>query len=88
MPLSHKDMVEALASDLSDQPFSVTILPGRAWQDRPISDAHGSQRCACASLDEVFGGHSDPSSRSQRLMQRPEAANWTDADDRSRLSRD
>ena len=44
MPLSqHQDMVEALASDRSDQPFNVTVLPRRAWRDRPISDAHGSQ---------------------------------------------
>ena len=42
LPQSH-DMVEALASDRSDQPFNMTVLPRRAWRDRPISDTHGSQ---------------------------------------------
>ena len=36
-------MVEALASDRSDQPFNMTVLPRRAWRDRPVSNAHGSQ---------------------------------------------
>ena len=44
MPLPKRhDMVEALASDRSDQPFNMTVLPRRTWRDRPISDAHGSQ---------------------------------------------
>jgi hypothetical protein len=44
MPLPQRhDMIEALASDRSDQPFNMTVLPRRAWGDRPISDAHGSQ---------------------------------------------
>ena len=42
LPQRH-DMVETLASDRSDQPFNMTVLPRRAWRDRPISDAHGSQ---------------------------------------------
>ena len=36
-------MVEALASDRSDQPFNMTVLPRRAWRDRPVPDTHGSQ---------------------------------------------
>ena len=44
MPLAQDhDVVEALASDRSDQPFNMTVLPRRARGDRPISDAHGSQ---------------------------------------------
>ena len=44
MPLPQRhDMVEALASDRSDQPFNMTVLPRRTWRDRPISDAHDSQ---------------------------------------------
>ena len=44
MPLSQRhDMIEALAPDRSDQPFNMTVLPRRAWRDRPIPDAHGSQ---------------------------------------------
>ena len=42
LPQRH-DMVETFVSDRSDQPFNMTILPRRAWRDRPISDAHGSQ---------------------------------------------
>ena len=42
LPQRH-DMVQALASDRSDQPFNMTVLPRRTWRDRPISDAHGSQ---------------------------------------------
>src|ERR1700756_5278153 len=44
MPVAQDhDMVEALASDRSDQPFNMTVLPRRAWRDRPIPDTHGSQ---------------------------------------------
>ena len=39
----HHDMVEALASDRADQPFNMTVLPWRAWRDRPVANAHGSQ---------------------------------------------
>jgi hypothetical protein len=39
----HEDMVEALASDRSDQPFNMTVLPRRARRYRPIANAHGSQ---------------------------------------------
>jgi hypothetical protein len=44
MPLSqHHDTIEALAQDRSDQPFNMTVLPRRAWRDRPISNTHDSQ---------------------------------------------
>ena len=44
MPLPQRhDMVEALASDRSDQPFNMTVLPRRTGRDRPISDAHRTQ---------------------------------------------
>src|SRR5436305_9026247 len=36
-------MVDALASDRSNQPFGEAILPRRAWGDRPVTDAHGAQ---------------------------------------------
>jgi DNA-binding NarL/FixJ family response regulator len=39
----HHDMVEALASDRANQPFNMTVLPRRAWRDRPVANAHGSQ---------------------------------------------
>src|SRR5690348_18316749 len=39
----HHDMVEAFASDRTDQPFNMTILPRRGWRDRPVANAHGSQ---------------------------------------------
>src|SRR6516165_12031665 len=39
----HHDMVEALASDRADQTFNMTVLPRRAWRDRAVANAHGSQ---------------------------------------------
>src|SRR5260221_1375424 len=36
-------MVHALASDRSDQSFGEAVLPRRAWGDRLVTDAHGSQ---------------------------------------------
>jgi hypothetical protein len=39
----HHDMVEAFASDRSNQPFNMTVLPRRAGHDWSVSDAHGSQ---------------------------------------------
>jgi hypothetical protein len=41
-PQDH-DMVEALAPDRANQPFNMTVLPRRAWRDRPVANAHGSQ---------------------------------------------
>src|SRR5438094_8804255 len=36
-------MVDALASDRSDQPFSEAVLPKRAWGDGLVADAPGAQ---------------------------------------------
>src|SRR2546430_17068416 len=36
-------MVDALASDRSEQPFGEAFLPRRAWRDRLVTDAHGPQ---------------------------------------------
>jgi hypothetical protein len=39
----HDDMVETFASDRPDQPFNMTVLPRRAWRDRPISNTHHAE---------------------------------------------
>src|SRR5215469_14210371 len=39
----HHDMVEALASNRANQPFNMTVLPWRAWRNRPVANAHGLQ---------------------------------------------
>src|SRR5467141_4406039 len=36
-------MVDTLASDRSNQPFGEAVLPRRAWSDRFVADAHGTQ---------------------------------------------
>src|SRR5436189_6265514 len=36
-------VVDALASDRSDQPFGEAVLPRRAWGDGLVADAHGAQ---------------------------------------------
>src|SRR5213596_1952553 len=36
-------MVDALASDRSDQPFGEAVLPRRAWGDGLVADAHDAQ---------------------------------------------
>src|SRR5436309_5555527 len=36
-------MVDAFASDRSDQSFGEAVLPRRAWSDWFVADAHGSQ---------------------------------------------
>jgi len=36
-------VIDALPPDRSDQSFSEAILPRRAWSDRFVADAHGSQ---------------------------------------------
>src|SRR5258707_9648402 len=36
-------MVDALASDRSDQSFGEAVLPRGAWSDRLVADAHGAQ---------------------------------------------
>src|SRR5450759_3228847 len=37
------NVVQALASDRSDQPFGKAILPRRSRCDRPVADSHGTQ---------------------------------------------
>jgi hypothetical protein len=36
----HDEMVETLPPDRADQPFDVSVLPGRSRRRRSISDAH------------------------------------------------
>jgi hypothetical protein len=36
-------MVDALASDRSNQSFGEAVLPGRTWGDGLVTDAHGAQ---------------------------------------------
>src|SRR5437016_1499196 len=42
-------MVDALASDRSDEPFGEAVLPRRAWGDGLVADAHGPQSVRDAS---------------------------------------
>ena len=54
MPLPQRhDMVKALASDRSDQPFNMTVLPRRTWRDRPISMPMARSRRVTATPEEV-----------------------------------
>ena len=39
----NNQMVVALASDRSNQPFGEAVLPRRAWGDGLVTDAHGAQ---------------------------------------------
>src|SRR3984893_14810206 len=52
-------VIETLAADRSDQPFSKTILPGRAWCNRLVPDAHGAQSvCDDRTIDAIpVAGH-------------------------------
>ena len=36
-------MVQALPADRANEPFNVSVLPGRSKRNRPISNAHGAQ---------------------------------------------
>ena len=36
------DVVDALSTDRSDQPFGKAVLPRRAWGNRLVADAHGT----------------------------------------------
>lgn len=36
----HKDVVEALPSDRTDQPLCIRVLPGRSRRDGAVADAH------------------------------------------------
>jgi hypothetical protein len=41
MPLAkHQDMVKAFASDRTDQPLTIAVLPWRPWRGRTIPNAH------------------------------------------------
>src|SRR6266478_3119938 len=42
----NNQMVVALASDRSNQPFGEAVLPRRAWGDGLVTDAHGAQSVA------------------------------------------
>src|ERR1035437_8199059 len=47
-------MVQALAPDRSDQPFSKRILPRRGWCNRLVPDAHGAQSaCDDSAIDAI-----------------------------------
>src|SRR3981081_223477 len=39
----YNHMVDALASDRSDQPFGEAVLPRRTWGDGLVTDARGAQ---------------------------------------------
>jgi hypothetical protein len=44
MPLTQIDyVVQTLAADRSDQPFSEAVLLGRGWCNRLVADTHGAQ---------------------------------------------
>src|SRR5215207_2833917 len=38
----HDNMINALPSDRTDQPFRISVLPRRSGRGRSISDAHGA----------------------------------------------
>jgi hypothetical protein len=38
-----KDMIQAISADRADEPFGVSILPGRPSRNRLIPYAHGSK---------------------------------------------
>src|SRR5713226_7158755 len=47
-------MVEALAPDRSDQPFSEGVLPRRGWGDGLVTDAHGAHSsCDGGAVDAI-----------------------------------
>ena len=37
------DMIQAFSSDRADEPFDVSVLPGRARRGWSVPDAHGSK---------------------------------------------
>src|SRR6202158_2353730 len=48
------DMIQALAADRPDQPFSKSILPGRGWCGGLVPDAHGAQSAGTdAAIDPI-----------------------------------
>ena len=55
MPLAKDDdMVKTFASDGADQPFAMSILPGRSRRGRPVTDPHGAKTpCEYLAIDAV-----------------------------------
>src|SRR6267378_6538291 len=54
MPLpEHDNMVQAIASDRTDRPFTISILPRRSGRGRPIPNAH---RPKAVDEDVTVGG--------------------------------
>ncbi len=48
------DMVKTFASDRADQPFAMSILPGRSRRGRPVTDPHGAKTpCEYLAIDAV-----------------------------------
>jgi hypothetical protein len=48
------DMIQTLATDSSNQPFSKPILPRRGWCYRVVPDAHGAQSaCDDGAIDAI-----------------------------------
>jgi hypothetical protein len=44
VPLAkHNDMVKLFPPERANQPFRMPILPGRAWRNRPITNARGTK---------------------------------------------
>src|SRR5712675_3084119 len=39
----HNNVVKALPSDRTDQPFGIFVLPRGAWRCRPVTNAHRSK---------------------------------------------
>ncbi|GAC1563113.1 MAG: hypothetical protein NVS2B5_28370 [Beijerinckiaceae bacterium] len=68
MPLAkHDDVVKAFASDRTDQPFSMSILPWRLRRRWPITNAHRANAPgidfavgSIAIADGYFGADSQP----------------------------
>ena len=64
-------------SDRADEPLRISILPRRAWRDRPIPDAHGPHALnepsavdAIPITDDVSRGIS-PAKRLSELLRNP-----------------
>jgi hypothetical protein len=53
-PTQHDDVIQTLAPDRSDQPFSKAILPGRTRCDRLVPNPHGAQSpCDDRTIDAI-----------------------------------
>jgi hypothetical protein len=47
------DMVQAFAPNRADEPFDVSVLPGRAGRNWSVPDAHGSKTSRYLSLPKI-----------------------------------